>query len=266
MSVAVSAPGHGSEVCLPWWGPCQDRRPAECSPARAARKTFGTPGPITGPSGISSMRPFGHRGDDCWTSFAHRRGIANTPRLGLDLAQTKAGPGAAADSPHSYPSPPMSGSPPLPPQNSREVAEQGQGTYRATIHNVYPTASTAGNEERAQVAGADGSRVFLSNPPDRASYALPPIEVPGAGSLLYSHPPSQGGAAQPPVYLPAPGTGTTSNHPGSLPSPQTYAPAAQRPITDFPPNTQSRSQRKTKGHVASACVPCKKAHLRCDGM
>ncbi|KAL2189737.1 hypothetical protein L209DRAFT_679199 [Thermothelomyces heterothallicus CBS 203.75] len=137
----------------------------------------------------------------------------------------------------------MSGSPPLPPQNSREVAEQGQGTYRATIHNVYPTASTAGNEERAQVAGADGSRVFLSNPPDRASYALPPIEVPGAGSLLYSHPPSQGGAAQPPVYLPAPGTGTTSNHPGSLPSPQT-------------------SQRKTKGHVASACVPCKKAHLR----
>ncbi|KAM3456105.1 hypothetical protein MY3296_001974 [Beauveria thailandica] len=25
-----------------------------------------------------------------------------------------------------------------------------------------------------------------------------------------------------------------------------------------------RSQRKTKGHVASACVPCKKAHLRCD--
>ncbi|OAA68907.1 Zn(2)-C6 fungal-type DNA-binding domain protein [Cordyceps fumosorosea ARSEF 2679] len=38
---------------------------------------------------------------------------------------------------------------------------------------------------------------------------------------------------------------------GSMPEPSV------RPLSP-------RSQRKTKGHVASACVPCKKAHLRCD--
>lgn len=212
---------------------------------------------------VSSMRPFNPRGDDSWTSFTHRRGIPDTPRLGLDLVSTKAGPGAAAvDSQQSYPSPPMSGSPPLPPKNSREVAEQGQGTCQVTTHHAYPTAPTSGNEGTAQVAASDAPSELLPSPPARAPYALPPIDVPGEGSLLYSHPPSQGGAAQPPAYLPAPGTGTTSNHPGSLPSPQTYAPAAHHPITDFPPDAQPRSQRKAKGHVASACVPCKRAHLR----
>lgn len=32
------------------------------------------------------------------------------------------------------------------------------------------------------------------------------------------------------------------------------------------PISQPKTQRKTKGHVASACVPCKRAHLRCDDM
>ncbi|KAL2153273.1 hypothetical protein VTH82DRAFT_4428 [Thermothelomyces myriococcoides] len=121
----------------------------------------------------------------------------------------------------------MSGSPPLPPKNSREVAEQGQGTCQVTTHHAYPTAPTSGNEGTAQVAASDAPSELLPSPPARAPYALPPIDVPGEGSLLYSHPPSQGGAAQPPAYLPAPGTGTTSNHPGSLPSPQTCD--AQRP-------------------------------------
>lgn len=30
-------------------------------------------------------------------------------------------------------------------------------------------------------------------------------------------------------------------------------------------HSSPKAQRKGKGHVASACVPCKRAHLRCDG-
>lgn len=39
--------------------------------------------------------------------------------------------------------------------------------------------------------------------------------------------------------------------------------APERPALREAPDFQSpRQQRKTKGHVASACVPCKRAHLR----
>lgn len=44
--------------------------------------------------------------------------------------------------------------------------------------------------------------------------------------------------------------------------------SAERVPNDDPPEPASapKTQRKTKGHVASACVPCKNAHLRCDVM
>merc|ERR1712000_322120 len=41
--------------------------------------------------------------------------------------------------------------------------------------------------------------------------------------------------------------------------------APERAPIREPADFQSpKSQRKAKGHVASACVPCKRAHLRCD--
>jgi len=73
--------------------------------------------------------------------------------------------------------------------------------------------------------------------------ALPPQTLPSMSQTLPQH-----------TYLPA------SN---SLPS-------SGVPMTNQPPATDSstpaspKSQRKAKGHVASACVPCKRAHLRCD--
>ncbi|PHH70926.1 hypothetical protein CDD80_5657 [Ophiocordyceps camponoti-rufipedis] len=42
-----------------------------------------------------------------------------------------------------------------------------------------------------------------------------------------------------------------------------FSVSATRPPTDHS-YSPTKSQRKTKGHVASACVPCKRAHLRCD--
>ena len=40
------------------------------------------------------------------------------------------------------------------------------------------------------------------------------------------------------------------------------SPVARSP---FMPQSPPQPQRKTKSHVASACVNCKKAHLACDG-
>ncbi|KAK4251556.1 hypothetical protein C7999DRAFT_37591 [Corynascus novoguineensis] len=206
------------------------------------------------------MWPSGHRGDDSWTSFAQRRVITESLRFGLDLTQAGACFRGAAG-PRSYPSPPMSGSPPLPPKNSREVAERSQGTYQATTQDVY-SSLIAEREDRAQATPAGGSQPFLSDTAERATYPLPRLEGPEARPPLYSHPLNQG-TAQPAVYLPAPGTGTATNQPGPLPSPQTYPPAAHRSMLDSIHDTPPKQQRKTKGHVASACVPCKKAHLRC---
>ncbi|KAG4424685.1 hypothetical protein IFR04_002218 [Cadophora malorum] len=51
-------------------------------------------------------------------------------------------------------------------------------------------------------------------------------------------------------------------HPQQMPQP--FSAPERAPIRE-PADFQSpKQQRKTKGHVASACVPCKRAHLRCD--
>ena len=42
------------------------------------------------------------------------------------------------------------------------------------------------------------------------------------------------------------------------------SPIGRSPFMVQPP-PHSQTQRKTKSHVASACVNCKKAHLACDG-
>ncbi|KAK4039096.1 hypothetical protein C8A01DRAFT_16868 [Parachaetomium inaequale] len=206
------------------------------------------------------MRPSGHRGDDSWTSFGQRRGLSDTARFGLDLTRTRAGSGGAAG-PASYPSPPMSGTPPLPLKISHEVAERSQGTYQATTQDVYSSISTTQNEERTRAGVAGGPRPFLSDTPERAPYAFPRLDGPTARPLPYPQPLGQA-ATQPTAYLPGPGTGMVPNHPGSLPPPEPYPPAAHHPVPDALQNTPPKPQRKTKGHVASACVPCKRAHLR----
>ncbi|KAK3294787.1 uncharacterized protein B0H64DRAFT_195156 [Chaetomium fimeti] len=212
------------------------------------------------------MRPSGHRRDDSWTSFGQRRGISDTARFGLDLTRTRTGSGGAVGR-GSYPSPPMSGSPPLPPKTSPEVAERSQGTYQATTQDVYsgiPT--TTQNEERTQTGAAGGPRAFFSDAPERAPYTFPRLDAPGTRPPpLYPQPLGQG-TTQSTAYLPGPGTGAAGNHPGALPPPQTYPSGAHHPTPDALHDTPPKTQRKTKGHVASACVPCKKAHLRCDGM
>lgn len=73
-----------------------------------------------------------------------------------------------------------------------------------------------------------------------------------------------------------PHQGSAENHPEPLVScaaeesrksgiPMTVSsPIGRSPFMGQPP-AHSQTQRKTKSHVASACVNCKKAHLACDG-
>lgn len=52
--------------------------------------------------------------------------------------------------------------------------------------------------------------------------------------------------------------------PGIPGAPSSYTSSVRPSVVENQPMTSPKSQRKTKGHVASACVPCKRAHLRCD--
>lgn len=203
------------------------------------------------------MQASGHRHDDSWTSFGQRRGLSDPARFGLDLTRTRADSEGAAG-PVNYPSPPMSGSPPLPPKNRHEVAERSQGGYQAATQDVYPGAPTTQSEERAQAGVPGGHRSFLSDTLERASYTFPRLE--GQGARPLSYPPQLGHVApQPTAYLPP---GPAPSHPGALPAPQTYPASTHPSLPDTLHDVSPKPQRKTKGHVASACVPCKKAHLR----
>ena len=148
--------------------------------------------------------------------------------LRLNLADTFARPGWA-----SLPSPPMSGSPPRrdlidPPQlagQRRKRSDSPPTSPPASLPGQYPV-STSQVESIGQTAAAVGRQV------QSASYF--PSYAPG---------PSYGyGAAVPSTSVT---TGLQESHSGYT-------------------QLSARATRKVKAHVASACVNCKKKHLRCD--
>ncbi|KAK3365353.1 hypothetical protein B0T24DRAFT_639971 [Lasiosphaeria ovina] len=75
--------------------------------------------------------------------------------------------------------------------------------------------------------------------------------------------PHQLSAISPQVpYGPRHGTAPTL----SLPTTQPYSAPAQQTRPETLRQPSPKPLRKTKGHVAPACVPCTKAHRRCDGI
>ena len=207
------------------------------------------------------------------TSLGERRGLTDLACFSIDLARadTRAESAAAARS-RDYPSPPMSGSPPLPPKPTQEAGErsQVQGPYQAPsqpqdayrsaiLHHGQP------EEPRAQLPPSlpppplpplpPVSRPYHQpiEPPERMGYYRPTDDA-AQRRLSYPPPGPSHLPAQQPVYQasqPAMG-GQPTFAPTSQPAAPTAASAFEPP----------RPARKAKGHVASACVPCKKAHLR----
>jgi hypothetical protein len=189
--------------------------------------------------------------------LGQRRGISELARFALDLTWAlKGAESETAARARAYPSPPMSGSPPLPPKASHEAGDRGQaqgGYQTASEQDVYRGASTA--TTHADIRGQQSAppppvRSYAPEPPERMSYYprpedtmhRPPPYPPQGGSVLPQQP-----------YMPLPGP----------PSSSAGYPVSARPqAAENPPYMSPKSQRKTKGHVASACVPCKRAHLR----
>ncbi|ROW09401.1 hypothetical protein VMCG_02244 [Cytospora schulzeri] len=152
----------------------------------------------------------------------------------------------------------MSGSPPLPPRVTQEADERVQGLYQTAGHDVYRGSATTQADPRMLPGISAPVRHYQPEPLERMPYAFPRPEDQVQRPLSsYASQHSQFIPQHP--YLPAPAPMPAA---GAMPG---------YPVNSRPPTQESqqsfaspKSQRKTKGHVASACVPCKKAHLRCD--
>ncbi|KAJ2894503.1 uncharacterized protein MKZ38_007497 [Zalerion maritima] len=206
--------------------------------------------------------------------LGQRRGApANLARLTLDLIRDRAEPERTYRSRDDYPSPPMSGSPPPPPNTNLEAGDRSQGSYQPASHDVYRHSSAPGQGDmRSQFQppirphGSEATLHSFRRPGDVSPRSMTtgypqqtipqPLELQQAPQLQpHQHP-----------YLPAPpqGPGSAPLGPPGGPSQSAFQVPSRPPVGENPGFTSPRAQRKTKGHVASACVPCKKAHLRCD--
>ena len=212
------------------------------------------------------MQPLSQRSDVPQNTLGKRRGITDLAQFALDLNNWVRADSKSTARSESYPSPPMSGSPPLPPKASQEAAERRQGVYqattRATTRDGYRgIAVTHGGEGLQSGILAHTRGPYLPNPPERIPYEYQRPEPP----MTRPHPfdGSHGTATLQPSFLPIAGSGGVG---GPLPGPASHSTALYHPGHDSHPQTSPKPQRKTKGHVASACVPCKKAHLRLVGV
>lgn len=201
------------------------------------------------------MQPLTYYRDSSYTSLGERRGKSDLARFSLDLSWAR-GVSDSAQS-RAYPSPPMSGSPPLPPRRNPEFDERVQGSLGA------PTQDVSRGWQTSQTELRDSFRVGPVGPP--YPLELQPTQYPQY-PRMGDVPAEQGQYQQQPEQLRPPSQQIVSlpmysmrhpHLPGPFQDPERY------PIAEEPGYSQ-KAQRKTKGHVASACVPCKRAHLRYD--
>jgi len=223
------------------------------------------------------MQSLGNRHDISKISLGDRRGQSDLARFSLDLTWARADSESAARS-KGYPSPPMSGSPPLPPKGNQDsAAERTRGSYQATTQDAHrgisATQMDAQTHRAGSVRGVPGGS-FAGESQERFPYGFrhpePATDLPQAYHQQQGQPmqQQQGQTMHPQLsYLPPPGPGGvgTSAAPPGYPLAVTTSSTTSRQPTEQqegPPQSSPKLQRKTKGHVASACVPCKRAHLR----
>ena len=211
------------------------------------------------------MQVLSHYRDDACIPLGQRRGISDLARFSLDLNGARADSASAAHS-GGYPSPPMSGSPPLPPKVTQEAAHRHQGLYQTTAQDgTYRGIPATEGDARLHQPTALTRPSPVVRPTiggelqGRMHFPFPRPESMAPRSLSY--PPQLNHVPRPaaPSYLPPLTTGLSPSS-----ASQSYPVAAQPPPVEGSSQQQTspKTQRKTKGHVASACVPCKRAHLR----
>ena len=158
---------------------------------------------------------------------------------------------------HSYPSPPMSDSH-SPARHPAHIVEPEGRPYPPRLQEPrpHPPANSLLNPRSAIVPQsiAQQRSLYLGEPPGRGHpmhyQSERPLDPPFASvhisqNYVYGYPPS--GVSH---YLGSPGA----------PGPQLQQAAIIAPQS----LRQAKPARRTKAHVASACVNCKKAHLSCD--
>jgi hypothetical protein len=140
---------------------------------------------------------------------------------------TQEGPG--------YPSPPMS----TPPTPARAPLELSLTTTEARTSTA---ASSTANLALPGLPTTIPSIPFAAPPPLATGPYFPPFQGQGSASSL--------------APIAAPGVFQLGGNVTSPPTVTATSSVAEQGLT--------RSGRKSRGHVASACVNCKKAHLSCD--
>ena len=149
-----------------------------------------------------------------------------------------------------YPSPPMSG-PPSPAQSSAELAGRTVSGTTPLIPAVTTSAS---------------SFISTLQPPP----ALTQRSLPESGPESIPEPPTSAEASRlPPPPFPPPSSGLTGPQCPPLGTHQSAQALSGRESTTtlgatVAETSSTRTGRKSKAHVASACVNCKRAHLSCD--
>lgn len=192
----------------------------------------------------------------------NRHGVSNTPfhegKFSWDPPKLQTD---TIVRPGGYPSPPMSGSPPF---ESARTAHDPSPSGSSPHHSILSDASNTrwpvdhqggiqGNRTRGMIPLSNTYPQETPRAPHMrrlSEQRLPPLmtcNTPESISSLHGTP------RQPFI---SPSSSITPQH--------HVAPVHNQVPESSNRVTSPRSQRKTKGHVASACVPCKRAHLRCD--
>jgi hypothetical protein len=166
---------------------------------------------------------------------------------------------------HGYPSPPMS-EPHSPTRRSAQPVESERTQYAAPA-TAPPAGEAVGSLPTPSSAHFDTRppAPFQSNPQQRPLYSgepLPrhqPYHYQAGRSMDHA---SYGSGTVPQSYAYAYPSPSTPSYLGA--GPHTGLQAQPGTMIAPPPGRPTKPARRTKAHVASACVNCKKAHLSCD--
>ncbi|KAH7030825.1 uncharacterized protein B0I36DRAFT_114461 [Microdochium trichocladiopsis] len=162
----------------------------------------------------------------------------------------------------------MSGSSPLPPNPHRDAVYRDQRPFDASRQDAYGGDSGAQGRSHGHSPAQFSQLPPMQIGPRSAIYhdterRPSPYAQPEDSSVRHRPYSPQLFHSKPEPRYPGPSTASSGSLLGST-FPSVAHQQGGQEGADASSRTSPKSQRKTKGHVASACVPCKRAHLRCD--